>query len=73
MLCSNLVIYLAASLFVPARFVCGYCLGFLLHWLARGGLELRGGSSGHFAAMGEVVSLVLHVAFVLCQVFETMV
>jgi hypothetical protein len=73
MLCSNLVIYLAAFLSVSARFVCGYCLASLLRWLARGGLELRGESSGHCAAMGVAVSLVLRVAFVLYQVFETMV
>jgi hypothetical protein len=73
MLYLGLVVYLAVSLSVSAHFVSGYFLVFLLHWLARAGLELRGESSGHFAVMGAAVSLVLRVVFVLYRAFETTV
>jgi hypothetical protein len=72
-LCSSLAVYLAASLSVSVRSVSGCSLVFLLHWLARGGLELRGESWEHFAGMEVAVSLVLRAAFVLCRVSEKVV
>jgi hypothetical protein len=58
---------------VPVRFVAGYFLVFVLHWLVLEGLESHEGLWAHCVVMEVVVLPVLHVVSFLCLEFGEVV